>query len=290
MSRRTDSTNAPTKVAVAVAAGVLVVAASLAIDGAIPISVMAGLRRVPAALAVGLGTVLALTALLARPESRSPSPSMPAEALVRIVAWWIGASAVCLLLAVGSWTNVGVIYTFVAIGTAVRALSVATYLRRRPITFQVWMPFAAILGIFALLAAVGLFLNRRNVPPPIEAALAAFVAPAQAPAPVSREAPNLGGIGMAIVFSGDVDLAGLHASLFTYRTPDGNRVDVYRARYPFPRPLLAGDAEDPSGWSSGMELRHLRAGSDPWQFMVVATQEEDVDAVAQELTGGEIGP
>src|SRR2546429_2486557 len=59
---------------------------------------------------------------------------------------------------------------------------------------RVWHPFAAILGLFLCVAGIGQFLARPNLPPPIQAAMAAYQGARAAHTPASRPAPEVSGL------------------------------------------------------------------------------------------------
>jgi len=145
---------------------------------------------------------------------------------------------------------------------------------------RVWHPFAAILGLFLCVAGIGQFLARPNLPPPIQAAMAAYQGARAAHAPASRPAPEVSGTGLTLRASGDVDLGGLPATLFSYDDREGSRVDVYEADIGFPAPQGSVGVDDPPGWLSESYRLSLRTGPKGSNFLVVSWSTDVVNRIA----------
>jgi hypothetical protein len=144
------------------------------------------------------------------------------------------------------------------------------------------MPFAAIMGVFALVVSIGQFLARPNSPPPIVAAVDAYGPGEPSLAPSTRSAPDLSSIGGRLTRSGDLDLGGLPATLFTYDV-HGSGVDVYMASIGFPAPPGSTAANDPPGWWVYEDGTALRTGPKGTNFLVVAWSPDVADRIAAVL-------
>src|SRR5207248_3464807 len=221
--------------------------AFLLISRTYPLPILIGALPTYTAVALALGTWLAVLALLTRPVSRKPSMEMPRGDLYRLLFWWLALALTLMVFAFGTWRQWGVIALFAAIAVCVKAISVFTYIKQ-DWEFGVWQPFAAIMGIFALLVGIGQFLSRPDVPPPIQVALSTYGHPRTGLEPASRSAPDLSSLGFTLQSSADVNLGGLPATLFTYHSTDGTPVELYEASFGFPKPLGTSEASDPAGW------------------------------------------
>jgi hypothetical protein len=273
------------KVAVSIGLGVLVAVAFFVIGDSYPLPVMIGAFPGPMAAALALGTALAVIAVLSPPGSRKPALSMPVADLFRLVAWWVGVAVALALVASAAWRVWGVVFFLAAIVATVKALSVISYFKQQ-YEFRLWLPFAAIFGIVASMIAVGLFVARSNIPPPISAALSAYrLAPGTAE-PASRTAPDLSTVGFTLDLGSDVDLGGLPTTFFSYHAQDGTRVDVYEADYGFPVPPGSSGLSETPGWWVKMGDLHLLGGAAGTEFMVVGPKRRVVIGVAQALHAG----
>jgi hypothetical protein len=273
------------KVAVSIGLGLVVAVAFLVISDFYPLPIMIGAFPGPMSGALALGTALAVSAILSPPGSRKPTLSMPVEDLFRLLAWWIGVAIALALFASAAWRVWGVIFFLAAIVATVKALSVFSYFKQQ-YEFRMWLPFAAIFGIVASMIAVGLFVARSNIPPPISAALSAYrLAPGTAE-PASRTAPDLSTAGFTLDLGGDVDLGGLPTTFFSFHAQDGTRVDVYEADYGFPVPPGSSGLSETPGWWVKMGDLHLLGGAARTEFMVVGPKKRVVIGVAQALHAG----
>src|SRR4029077_10458141 len=156
---------------------------------------------------------LGAPALPAQPSSRHPSLTMPRTERYWVLAWWTGVFTALAMLSYAAWKGWGVVAMFATLIALVKVLQVASFIKQDR-SVRLWHPFAAIMGLFLCMAGIGQFLARPNLPPPIEAAMAADQGAPTAYAPASRPAPEVSGTGLTLRASGDVDLGGLPATLF----------------------------------------------------------------------------
>src|SRR5262245_49128580 len=210
-------TGRPTRViaATAIAAAALAVAVLLALSARYPLPVLIGVRPLPLFVGIALVVALIVAALLTDPSSRHPTFAMPKAEKYRLLAWWLGMFVSLLLLAYGCWKGWGVVATFAAVAAAVKVLQVASLIRGGR-SIRIWHPFAIIAGLFLFVLAVVQFLTRTNLPPPVEVAMTAYHAEHTLLAPASRPAPDVSSTGLRLQESGDVDLGGLPATLYSY--------------------------------------------------------------------------
>ena len=170
---------------------------------------------------------------------------MPRTDRYWVLAWWIGVFAALALLSYAAWKGWGVVAMFATLIALVKVLQVASFIKQDR-SVRLWHPFAAIMGLFLCMAGIGQFLARPNLPPPIQAAMTVYQGAPAAHSPASRPAPEVSGTGLTLRASGDVDLGGLPATLFSYDDREG-RVDVYEADIGFPAPQ-GRSVRDPPGW------------------------------------------
>ena len=137
----------------------------------------------------------------------------------------------------------------------------------RRFSVGIWMPFAAIIAVFIIFIAIGQFLGRPNLPPPITSALDAYGPGEPSLQPATRPAPDLSAIGAHLTRTGDRDLGGLPVTLFTYDL-HGSGVDIYEANIGFPAPQGSYAADNPTGWWAELEGTSLRAGPRGTNFLV----------------------
>jgi hypothetical protein len=263
------------------AAGVLVALSLVAISAGYPLPIVIGARPVPLVAALALAAALLAIAATVDRGARKPRVDMTTRMINGLLAWWVGALLVVALLTYASWKPWGLITLLVSVAVVVKVIQIASY-HELKIGFQVWMPFAAIMGVFALVVSVGQFLARPNFPPPIVAAIDAYGPGEPSLAPSTRSAPDLSSIGGRLTRSGDLDLGGLPATLFTYDV-HGSGVDVYVASIGFPAPPGSTAADDPPGWWVYEDGTALRTGPKGTNFLVVAWSPDVADRIAAVL-------
>ena len=250
-----------------------------------PIPIVIGAQPVPLITALAVATALAVVALLAPPQARKPRVDMSRRELLALLAWWVGAVLVAVLLAYAAYKAWWLIAVFVAFGLLVKVIQVASHLDLN-IRFHLWMPFAAIIVFFVIAIVVVQVFGRMNLPPPITSALAAYGPDAPALAPPTRSAPDLSSINARLQDSGDVTLGGLKTTKFTYDF-HGSGVDVYLADIGFPAPRGSIGVDDPPGWWTVVDGTALETGPKGTDFLVVAWSTEVADrfalALAQQL-------
>ena len=171
---------------------------------------------------------------------------------------------------------------FAALIALVKVLQAASFIKPDR-SFRLWHPFAAIMGLFLCMAGIGQFLARPNLPPPIQAAMAAYEGARAAQAPASRPAPHASAVGLTLRASGDVDLGGLPATLFSYDDREGSRVDIYEADIGFPAPQGSVGVDDPTGWLSESYRLSLRTGPKGSNFLVVSWSTDVANRIADAL-------
>ena len=272
------------RVAFSGALGLGAAIAFLSISTSYPLPVMIGALPGRAAAALALGTALTVMAVWSPRASRKPTLSMEREDLVRIFVWWLLAALALAFAASAAWRIWGVVFLFAAIAATVKALSVFSYVKQN-YEFRLWLPFAAILGVVVFMVAFGLFVARPNIPPPIAAALDTYRLTPGATQPASRTAPDLTSAGFTLDVGTDVDLGGLPATLFSYHTTNGARIDLYEADYGFPRPPGSAGLTETPGWWVKMSDLHLLGGAAGTEFLIVGPKKQVVIAAAQGLSG-----
>ncbi len=255
----------------------------VAISSRYPLPIVIGARPVPLDIALALGAALFAIAVMTGPEARKPRVNMTRRQLLGLLAWWIGVFVVVALLTDASWKAWSVVALFCSFAVIVKIIQVGSHLDRR-FSFGVWMPFAAIIAVFIIFIALGQFLGRPNLPPPITSALDAYGPGEPSLEPATRAAPDLSAIGAHLTRTGDRDLGGLPVTLFTYDV-HGSGVDIYEANIGFPAPQGSVAAENPPGWWAELEGTSLRTGPHGTNFLVVAWSTPVADRIAATLAG-----
>jgi len=269
--------------AIAIAAAAIAVAVLLALSATYPLPVLIGVRPVPLFAGVGLSVALIVVALLTDPSSRHPTFSMPKAEKYRLLGWWIAMFAALLLLAYGCWKGWSVVATFAAVGAAVKVLQVASLIWGGR-SFRIWHPFAIIAGVFLFVLAIAQFMTRTNLPPPIEVAMTAYHGDHALVAPASRPPPDVSATGLRLQESGDVDLGGFPATLYSYDDREGSRVDIYEADFGFPAPRGSEGVDAPPGWLFESYRLSLRTGPVGSDFMVVSWSTDIADRIANAIS------
>jgi hypothetical protein len=261
----------------------LVLFAMVAISSRYPLPVVIGARPVPLDAALALGAALLAIAAMSDPEGRKPRVSMTKRQLLGLLAWWVGVFVAVALLVDASWKAWSVVALFCSFAVLVKIIQVGSHFDRK-FSFGIWMPFAAIIAVFAIIIAMGQFLGRPNLPPPIASALDAYGPGEPSLEPATRPAPDLSAIGAHLTRTGDRNLGGLPVTLFTYDL-HGSGVDVYEANIGFPAPQGSVAADNPSGWWAELEGTSLRTGPHGTNFLVVAWSTPVADRIAATLAG-----
>ena len=262
-------------------AATLVAACTLAVSSRYPLAVVIGARPIPLFAALVLAGALLAIAVVAEPAARKPRVDMTTPALIAVFAWWVGVLLVVALLTYGSWKAWSVAGLFVAAAVVVKVVQVGSFFEL-DLSFQPWMPFVAIMLVFVVLIAVGQFLGRSSLPPPIVSALDAYGPVEPTLGPPTRSPPDLSAIGARLTRSGDRDLGGLPATVFTYDF-EGSGVDVYLASVGFPAPRGSTRAEAPPGWWALIDGTAFRTGPKGTNFLVVAWSADVADRFAATL-------
>jgi len=266
----------------AIAAAAITLLALIVVSARYPLPILIGARRGLLFAALTLSVALATAAVASEPSSRHPSLTMPRAERSWILAWWIGVFTALALLSYAAWKGWGVVAMFAALIALVKVLQVGSFLKRDR-SVRLWHPFAAIMGLFLCIVGIGQFLARPNLPPPIQAAMAAYQGERAVQAPASRLPPDVSMTGLTLRASGDVDLGGLPATLFSYDDREGSRVDVYEADIGFPAPQGAVGVDDPPGWLSESYRLSLRTGPKGSNFLVVSWSTDVVNRIANAL-------
>jgi hypothetical protein len=266
----------------AIAAAAITLLALIVISARYPLPILIGARRGPLFAALTLSVALATAAVASDPSSRHPSLEMPRTDRYWVLAWWIGAFTALALLSYAAWKGWEVVAVFATLIALVKVLQAWSYIKRDR-SVRVWYPFAAILGLFLCMVGIGQFLARPNLPPPIQAAMAAYEGARAAQAPASRPIPDTSAAGLTLRARGDVDLGGLPATLFSYDDREGSRVDVYEADIGFPAPQGSVGVDDPPGWLSESYRLSLRTGPKGSNFLVVSWSTDVANRIANAL-------
>lgn len=266
---------------VPIAVAGLIVLGMAVVSRSYPLPVVIGARPVPLAAALALGAALLAIAAMADPDTRKPHVSMTKRQLMAILAWWVGVFVVVALLTYASWKAWSVIALFCAFAVIVKIIQVGSHFEWR-IRFGIWTPFAALIAFFIIFIAMGNFLGRPNLPPPIASALDAYGPGEPSLEPASRPAPDLSALGASLTRTGDRDLGGLPVTVFTYDL-HGSGVDVYEANIGFPAPQGSVGADDPPGWWAELDGTSLRTGPRGTNFLVVAWTTTVADRFAATL-------
>jgi hypothetical protein len=273
---------APAIAIAAIAAAAITLFVLIVVSARYPLPILIGARRGPLFAALALSVALATAALASDPSSRHPSLEMPRADRYWVLAWWIGAFTALALLSYAAWKGWEVVAVFATLIALVKVLQAWSYIKRDR-SVRVWYPFAAILGLFLCMVGIGQFLARPNLPPPIQAAMTAYEGARAVQAPASRPAPDASAAGLTLRASGDVDLGGLPATLFSYDDREGSRVDVYEADIGFPAPQGSVGVDDPPGWLSESYRLSLRTGPKGSNFLVVSWSTDVVNRIASAL-------
>jgi hypothetical protein len=272
----------PAIVAIAAVVAAIVLLTLVGLSARYPLPIIVGARPVPLFAGLTLSVALATAALVTDPPSRHASLEMPLTKRYLVLAWWIGVSTTFALLSYAAWKGWGVVAMFASLIAAVKVLQVAGLITRGR-SVRVWEPFAAIMALFVALAGIFAFLGRPNLPPPIRAAMAAYQGERAGQGPTSRPAPDVSATGLTLRSSGDVDLDGLPATLYSYEDREGSRVDIYEADIGFPAPQGSVGVEDPPGWLLEAYRLSLRTGPTGSDFLVVSWSTDVVDRIARAL-------
>jgi hypothetical protein len=273
---------APAIAVATIAAAGITLLALIVVSARYPLPILIGARRGWLFAGLTLSVALATAAVASGPSSRHPSFTTPRTERYWVLAWWIGAFIALASLSYAAWKGWGVIAMFAALIALVKVLQVASFIRRDR-SVRVWHPFAAMVGLLLCVAGIGQFLARPNLPPPIQAAMAAYQGARAADAPTSRPAPDVSTTGLTLRASGDVDLGGLPATLFSYDDREGSRVDIYEADIGFPAPQGSVGVDDPRGWLMESYRLSLRTGPKRSNFLVVSWSTDVVNRIANAL-------
>ena len=268
--------------AAALAAAAITVLALVVVSARYPLPIIIGARRVPLFAGLTLSAALGTAAVASDPPSRHPSLVMPLRQRYLVLLWWIGVSTALASLSYAAWKAWGFIAMFASLIALVKVLQVAGFIKQDR-SVRVWHPFAAIMALFLAVAGIFAFLGRPNLPPPIQAAMVAYQDGRDGQVPASRPAPEVSATGLTLRASGDVDLGGLPATLFSYDDREGSRVDVYEADIGFPAPQGSVGVDDPPGWLSESYRLSLRTGPKGSNFLVVSWSTDVVKRIANAL-------
>src|SRR5436190_2347690 len=269
-------------IAAALVAAAVTLLVLVATSARYPVPVVIGARPLPLFAALTLLAALVALALASDPSERHPTLTMHRRDRSRILAWWIGVSVALATLTYAAWKGWEVVALFATVVVLVKVLHVGSFITRGQ-GLRVWHPFALIIGILLLVESIGQFLGRPNLPPPIQAAMGAYADPRAGQASASRPPPDLAALGLTLRTSGDVDLGGLPATLFSCDDREGSRVDVYEASIGFPAPQGSVGVDDPPGWLFESFRLSLRTGPAGTDFLVVSWSTDVVDRVARRL-------
>jgi len=283
--QRTGGHGKAARWALPVVVAAVVVLAAVAVSSRYPLPVVIGARPAPLYAALALLAALLAIAVMAEPEARKPRVSMTRRQLIDLMVWWAGVFVVVALLTYASWKAWSVLALFCSFAVIVKIIQIGSHLQWR-VRFGVWTPFAAIIAFFIVFIALGQFLGRPNMPPPITAALVAYGPGEPSLDPATRPAPDLSSIGAQLTRSGDRDLGGLPVTVFTYDF-HGSGIDVYEANIGFPAPQGSVGADDPPGWWAELDGTSLRTGPSGTDFLVVAWNTTVADRIAATLAGQE---
>jgi hypothetical protein len=267
---------------VAIATAAITLLALVLFSARYPLPIILGGRPVPLFAGLSLAAACTAAALASDPSSRHPSFDMPLSNRYLVLAWWVAVSVALALLSYAAWKAWGVVAMFGSLGALVKAVQVAGFVRPGR-SLRIWEPFAAIMGVFLGVVAIFAFLARPNLPPPIQAAMSAYQGEGGARAPASRPPPDVSATGLTLRTSGDVDLGGLPATLYSYDDREGSRVDIYEADMGFPGPQGSVGVEDPPGWLMESYRLSLRTGPKGTNFLVVSWSTDVVDRIARAL-------
>jgi hypothetical protein len=234
-------------IAGAIGAAGIALLALVGVSSRYPLPIIIGARPVPLFAGLMLAAALGTAAIASDPPSRHPSLAMPLAQRYLVLVWWIGVSVALASLSYAAWKAWGVVAMFASLVALVKVLQVAGFITQGR-SVRVWHPFAAIMASFLAVAAIFAFLARPNLPPPIQAAMVAYRDRRAGQSSASRPAPEVSATGLTLRTSGDVDLGGLPATLFSYDDREGSRVDIYEADIGFPAPQGSVGVEDPAGW------------------------------------------
>jgi hypothetical protein len=268
--------------AVAIAAAAIALLALVGVSARYPLPIIIGARRIPLFAGMTLLVALGTAAVASDPPSRHPSLMMPLRQRYVVLAWWIGVSTALASLSYAAWKAWGVVATFASLVALVKVLQVAGLIKQGR-SVRVWHPFAAIMALFLAVTGIFAFLSRPNLPPPIQAAMVAYQDGRDGQAPASRPDPEVSTTGLTLRASGDLDLGGLPATLFSYDDREGSRVDIYEADIGFPAPQGSVGVEDPAGWLLESYRLSLRTGPRGSNFLVVSWSTDVVDRIAHTL-------
>jgi len=269
-------------VATAIAAAAVALLGLVVVSARYPLPIIIGARRVPLFAGLTLWAALGTAAVASDPPSRHPSLGMPLRQRYLVLVWWIGVSAALASLSYAAWKAWGVVAMFATLIALVKVLQVAGFIKPDR-SVRVWHPFAAIMALFLAVAGLFAFLGRTNLPPPIQAAMVEYQDGRDGQAPASRPAPEVSATGLTLRASGDVDLGGLPATLFSYDDRVGRRVDVYEADIGFPATQGSVGVYDPPGWLLESNRLSLRTGPEGSNFLVVSWSTQVVDGIATAL-------
>ena len=245
--------------AATIAAAGITLFALVVVSARYPLPILIGARRGPLFAALTLSVALATAALASEPPSRHPSLTMPRTERYWVLAWWIGVFTALALLSYAAWKGSEVVAMFATLVALVKVLQVASSSSRHR-SVRLWHPFAAIMGLFLCVAGIGQFLARPNLPPPIQAAMAAYQG--AHPLLCPGEPPGSGSLGdrSDLASERDVDLGGLPATLFSYDDREGVGSTSTRPISASQLPQGSVGVSDPPGSLSESYRLSLRTG------------------------------
>ena len=105
-----------------------------------------------------------------------------------------------------------------------------------------------------------------------------------------ERAPDLGMMGLKVMASENMSLAGMPVEAFAYRSPTGLTLTLYMADAPFPQaseatPLHLGTSQ---GWQAERDGMMMIGGNTPPSYLAVTSDHGLADLFSQALSTGQI--
>jgi anti-sigma factor RsiW len=150
----------------------------------------------------------------------------------------------------------------------------------------------AMAAALLLAASLGTFLGQSRAgaePRPIQAALDVYRAGEVSGGGIDH-APDLAHLGLTLIGSERMSLAGMRVEAFSYRGASGGSLSLFMANDPFPRAREAspGPSELPSAWEAERDGIAMLSSAQPPCYLVITSDHGLMDMFAGGLSSGQV--
>ena len=149
----------------------------------------------------------------------------------------------------------------------------------------------AVAAAWLLVAVLGAYFGqaRSGEPRPIQAALDAYRTGEVSGIGIDH-APDLSHLGLRLVGSQEMSLAGMPVEAFDYRSISGERLSLFMGTTAFPRPdeASSGPSELPSAWEAQHDGVGMLSDAQPASYLVITSDHALMDMFAGGLSSGQV--